>query len=91
MHGPDGRNYPNESVFADIEPPRKIVIQHISEPQFRLTIVLASSAVGTVVSWSGVFENSDVARRMERIVVPANEQNLDRLSIEVLRQPDGGS
>jgi uncharacterized protein YndB with AHSA1/START domain len=90
MHGPDGRNYPNESVFAEIESPRKIVVQHVSQPKYRLTIVLASSAVGTVVSWSQAFERSEVASRMEHIVVPANEQNLDRLSGEVLRKPGGG-
>jgi uncharacterized protein YndB with AHSA1/START domain len=90
MHGPDGRNYPNESVFAEIESPRKIVVQHVSQPKYRLTIVLASSAVGTVVSWSQAFERSEVASRMEHIVVPANEQNLDRLSIEVLRKASGG-
>jgi len=89
MRGPDGRSYPNESMFAEIEPPRKIVIQHVSEPKYRLTIVLASSAVGTVVSWSQAFESLRVASRLERIVVPANEQNLDRLSVEVLRKPGG--
>jgi len=85
MHGPDGGNYPNESVFEEIEAPRKVVVQHVSEPRFRLTITLASSAAGTTVSWVQVFESADVARGIEHIVVPANEQNLDRLSIEVLR------
>ena len=85
MHGPDGRNYKNESVFAEIESPRKIVVQHVSGPKYRLTILLASSAVGTVVSWSQAFESSNVASRIEHIVVPANEQNLDRLSVEVLK------
>ena len=89
MHGPDGRNYRNESVFAEIEPQRKIVIQHVSGPKYRLTIDLALSPTGTVVSWSQAFESSDVASRIEHIVVPANEQNLDRLSVEVLRQPGG--
>jgi hypothetical protein len=51
---------------------------------------LASSAVGTVVSWSQAFESSEVAGRLEHIVVPANEQNLDRLAVEVLRKPDVG-
>ena len=87
MHGPDGRTYPNESVFAEIESPGKIVIQHVSEPTYRLTIELASSAAGTLVSWSQAFESSTIASRLERIVVPANEQNLDRLSVEVLRTP----
>jgi len=88
MHGPDGRNYPNENVFAEIESPSKVVVQHSSEPKYRLTIALAASAAGTVVSWSQEFESSEVASRLERIVVPANEQNLERLSVEVLRKPD---
>ena len=83
MHGPNGGNYPNESVFAEIESPAKIVIEHVSKPKYRLTIVLAPSAAGTLVSWSQAFEDSDVASRIEHIVVPANEQNLDRLSDEV--------
>lgn len=90
MHGPDGRSYPNENVFAEIDSPKKIVVQHISEPKYRLTILLASSPAGTVVSWSQAFESSDVASRIEPIVVPANEQNLDRLSAEVLPTPGGG-
>ena len=90
MHGPDGKNYPNESVFAEIESPEKVVVQHISEPKFRLTIILTPSSTGTVVSWSQAFESSEVARRIEHIVVPANEQNLERLSVEVLRKSSGG-
>jgi uncharacterized protein YndB with AHSA1/START domain len=86
MHGPDGRNYPNANVFAEIEAPMKVVIQHTSEPKYRLTITLEPSAEGTVVFWAQVFESSEVARRIEHIVVPANEQNLERLSAEVLRQ-----
>ena len=89
MHGPDGRSYPNENLFTEIDPPRKIVVRHTSEPKYLLTILLTSSAVGTVVSWSQAFENSDVASRIEHIVVPANEENLDRLSEEVLRNPGG--
>ncbi|MDQ3231172.1 MAG: SRPBCC domain-containing protein [Pseudobdellovibrionaceae bacterium] len=90
MHGPDGKNYPNENVFAEIEAPKKVVIQHASEPKYRLTITLASSKVGTLVSWSQAFESAAVASRMEHIVVPANEQNLERLEAEVLRKSGGG-
>jgi uncharacterized protein YndB with AHSA1/START domain len=88
MHGPNGNNYLNENVFAEIESPRKVVVQHASEPKYRLTIALASSAVGTVVSWAQEFASSEVASRLEPIVVPANEQNLERLSVEVLRESD---
>src|SRR5271169_967914 len=55
MHGPNGANYPNENVFAEIEPLRKVVVQHASEPKYILTITLAASGAGTVVSWSQAF------------------------------------
>jgi len=85
MHGPDGSNYPNESEFAEIDPSGKVAIRHISEPRFLLTITWSSSGAGTLVSWVQAFENPEIARRVEHIVVPANEQNLDRLSSEVLQ------
>lgn len=84
MHGPDDKNYLNESQFAEIEAPSRVVVQHVSEPRFRLTITLAPSATGTLMSWSQVFENPDIASSIEHIVVPANEQNLDRLTVEVM-------
>ena len=87
MHGPDGRSHANESVFAEVEPSRKLVIQHVSNPRYRLTITLTPSGAGTLVSWSQAFESSRVGQRLAVIVVPANEQNLDRLTAEALRAP----
>lgn len=89
MHGPDGTNYPNENVFAEIERPTKVVIDHISQPQFRLTIALTPSVTGTLVSWSQAFADAEFARRVEHIVVPSNEQNLDRLTAEISRAQEG--
>lgn len=86
MHGPDGHNYPNESLFLEIVPAKTVIIQHISEPKFRLTVSLSPFENGTLVSWTQTFENAEVARRVEHIVVPANDQNLARLSAEVLRK-----
>jgi uncharacterized protein YndB with AHSA1/START domain len=83
MHSPNGGNPENESVFELVEPPRKVVIRHISQPLYRLTIELTPSAAGTTVSWSQEFDDAAVAERIAKIVVPANEQNLDRLSAEV--------
>lgn len=86
MHGPDGGHYRNESEFAEIDPPRRLVIQHVSEPRYRLTIGLSPSPTGTLVSWDQAFEKPEIAARAAHIVVPANEQNLDRLTEEVLFQ-----
>ena len=84
MHSPNGGNPENESVFELVEPPRKVVIRHISQPLYRLTIDLTPTGSGTTVSWSQEFDDGEVADRIAKIVVPANEQNLDRLSAEVL-------
>lgn len=83
MHGPDGRDYANESVFAEVTPHR-IVIRHTSLPKYELVIGIAASNGKTLVTWSQTFEKAEVAKAIEHIVVPANEQNLDRLSSEVL-------
>jgi hypothetical protein len=84
MHSPHGGNPENESVFEMVES-NKIVIRHISQPLYRLTIELSPSEMGTIVSWSQEFDDAEVARRIEKIVVPANQQNLDKLMAEVLK------
>ena len=85
MHGPDGSNYPNESVFEEVQPERLVVVRHVNAPHFSLRITLAPSATGTALRWEQQFEDDEVARRLAPIVEPANEQNLDRLTQEVLR------
>lgn len=89
MHGPDGKNYPGEFVFAEIEPVREVIVGQVSEPKFRLTIAFTPSATVTLVSWSQAFENPEVALRLAPIVVPAYEQNLTRLAEEVWRDLEG--
>jgi uncharacterized protein YndB with AHSA1/START domain len=86
MYGPDGKHFRNQSVFEEIVPSSKVVVRHVSKPEHRLTITLVPSNGGTNVRWVQEFEDAETARRVERIVVPANEQNLDRLSVEVVRQ-----
>lgn len=84
MHGPNGVNYPNESEFLEIIPHEKIVIRHRSLPHFTLTILLSGSDIGTNVDWIQEFDEVEVARKVAAIVIPANEQNLDRLTDVVL-------
>lgn len=83
MHGPNGANYPNEATFAAVEPGRAIVIQHVSQPHFQLSIKLEPTASGTDVTWEQVFESAEVAASIRHIVEPANEQNLSRWQAEV--------
>lgn len=90
MHGPNGKHYRNESVFRDIRPGTRIVIDHRSRPRYLLTIDLEpATSGGTVVRWEQAFKSPKVEAGLADIVVPANEQNLDRLTAEVLH-PAGG-
>lgn len=79
MHSPNGGSPLNESIFEVIQPPHKIVIRHLSLPLYRLTVEILPSKNGSTVSWSQEFDDAEVARRIEKVVGPANEQNLDRL------------
>ena len=79
MHGPDGKHYPNESVFLELVAPSRVVIHHVSLPRYVLTIGLDEEGSGTRIAWNQEFENAVAAARLRHIVVPANEQNLDRL------------
>ncbi len=87
MHAPGGTNYANENVFAEVAVPHRVVVQHVGEPKFLLSIELAASAAGTLVSWEQVLESDEFARKAAHIIEPANEQNLDRLTQEVLHPP----
>ncbi len=80
MHGPDGKDYQNDSVFAQLEPGRKIVIEHVCAPFFTLTVSLTPVAEGPRVDWEQVFPGATTAQAARRIVESANEQNLDRMT-----------
>lgn len=85
MHGPDGTNYANESSFASIEPNASVVVKHLSQPHFELTIRLTATPTGTLVTWEQAFESAEVAASVRHIVEPANEQNLSRWQAELAR------
>lgn len=79
MHGPNGADYHNESVFQKIEPDAQIVIEHVVQPWFTLTVTLTAKGEQTHLSWVQEFESPEFAARMRSLSATANEQNLDRL------------
>jgi uncharacterized protein YndB with AHSA1/START domain len=80
MHGPDGKNYPNQSSFVALEPAQRVVIRHDCTPYFTLTVGLSAVEGGTHLTWDQAFDDSETAQAVKRIVGSANEQNLDRLT-----------
>jgi len=85
LHGPDGSDYPNESRFAEIDAPGRVVIEHLSGHHFVLTITLAAQGAQTGVGWVQVFDTVEHREAIAHVVIEANEQNLDRLAAEACR------
>jgi len=83
MHGPDGTDYPNESVFVDVVPDERVVIEHLSTHHFVLTITFTATGGSTLVGWRQVFDSIEHYERIADFVSRANEENLDRLEAEV--------
>ncbi len=91
MHGPDGKDYPNESRFTRIEEDRLLEIEHLNGHHFVLTLELVPEGDGTRVAWRQAFDSAEHYARLADFVASANEQNLDRLAAEVDRLERGGS
>jgi uncharacterized protein YndB with AHSA1/START domain len=84
MVGPDNANYQNVATFESIVPNSLVVVKHLSQPHFTLSIKLDPTATGTTVTWEQAFESPEVAASLRHIVEPANEQNLSRWQAEVM-------
>lgn len=80
MHGPDGSEYQNESRFVEIVEPERIVLDHLSFPQFRLTALFEELGDRTKLTFRQLFETAAVHTQIKYRAVPGNEDNLDRLA-----------
>jgi uncharacterized protein YndB with AHSA1/START domain len=85
MHGPDGVNYKNKSVFVEIVKPERIVFEHVSGPQFQTTIALTEQGGKTKITWRMLFKSATECDKVKKFAVEANEQNFDRLEAELAK------
>lgn len=85
MHGPDGKDYPNESRFTRIVSGKLFEIEHLSGHHFILSIELRPVEQGTRIHWRQTFDTVAHYEQLSQFVAGANEQNLQRLAAEVLR------
>jgi uncharacterized protein YndB with AHSA1/START domain len=82
LHGPDGTNYPNKSVFREIISRKKIVFEHFN-PHFITTVLFEPSANGeeTQIDWTLLFDTEE----MYETIVKAHKadegqkQNIEKL------------
>src|SRR6478672_2974302 len=86
MHGPDKGNYENECEFLRIERPTLIAWKRISKPLFNVLFTFEEVANDqTKVVFKMIFATAEECNKLKRFVVDKNEENFDRLEIELLK------
>ncbi len=85
MHGPNGANYANLSQFVEILQDERIVFDHISPPKFRIVALFEAAGADTQLVFRMIFNSVAERDKIATIAVPANEENFDRLEVELRR------
>jgi uncharacterized protein YndB with AHSA1/START domain len=81
MHGPDGTDYKNRSIFKEIVKHEKIVYEHASAPKFLATITFEAQGNKTKIDWHMLFETREQFLQTVK-TFKADEglkQNIDKL------------
>jgi uncharacterized protein YndB with AHSA1/START domain len=87
MHGPDGVDYKNKSVFREIVKFKKIVFEHFS-PNFTATIEFDPKGEQTQIKWHMLFESKEQFEQVVR-TFKADEglrQNIEKLNLYLQSQ-----
>ena len=83
MHGPDGTDFKNKSIFKEIIPFKKIVYEHISGPRFVASIDFEEQGEQTLINWHMLFESAKIFNDVVK-AHSADEglkQNVEKLNV----------
>jgi uncharacterized protein YndB with AHSA1/START domain len=82
MHGPDGKDYRNKSIYKEIVKHRKIVFDHVN-PNFTATITFEARDGKTFLNWQMLFDTAEEFNTVVK-VFKADEgikQNVAKLEV----------
>jgi uncharacterized protein YndB with AHSA1/START domain len=85
MHGPDGVDYKNESVFVEVSRPERIIFRHVSDPELQVAASFVEQAGKTRLTLQMLFSTAAECARVKPLAVEANEQNFDRLEAQLTK------
>jgi len=88
MHGPDGTDYKNKSVFREVTPFKKIVYEHVSAPKFTATVTFEEQGEQTLLNWHMLFETAEEFIQVVK-TFKADEglkQNIEKLALYLKRK-----
>jgi len=81
MHGPDGTNYDNESLFTEVVKHNKIAYRHLSGHEFLATITFEEKGSQTYMHWQMLFPTAEELTRIMSLydISVGLRENVDRL------------
>ncbi|HZY36059.1 MAG TPA: SRPBCC family protein [Mucilaginibacter sp.] len=83
MHGPDGTDFDNKSIFREVVPLKKIVYEHLSYPNFLTTVEFEDLGEQTLLKWHMLFESAEVFLQVVKTYKADKglEQNIEKLGV----------
>ena len=94
MHGPDGVDYPNKTVFLEVDKYSRLVYDHGGNdnrpPMFRVTVLFSEHKGKTKMEMSMSFPTADAAAEARKFVKKAGgESTWDRLAEFLTKEATG--
>ncbi|WP_210490593.1 SRPBCC family protein [Rufibacter aurantiacus] len=86
MHGPEKGNYQNECEFIRIDAPSLIHWKRHSQPLFQVLVTFEEvTANATRVIFKMLFDTEKECSKIKKFAVDKNEENFDKLQVELTR------
>ncbi len=81
MHGPDGTDYDNQSMYMEVVPLKKIVFEHKTYPHIVFTIDFEAQGDKTLLRWHMLFDSAEILADVARKhgAIEGQKQNVEKL------------
>jgi len=89
MHGPDGTDYKNHTIFREVVKPERLVFDHVSGPKHHTVVTFEDQGEKTLLTWHMVFETAEQFRQVvEKFKADAGlKQNIVKLEAYLEKEP----
>src|SRR5438552_14738110 len=67
MHGPDGTDYKNKSVYKEVVKNEKLVYDHVSGPKFQFTVTFMEKGKKTLINIEMLFETAEERENVVKV------------------------
>ena len=82
MHGPDGKDYDNQSTYKEVVPLEKLVFEHKTYPHIIFTINFEAQGDKTLLRWHMLFDSAEILADVaeKHGAIEGQKQNVEKLS-----------